>query len=200
MSSVLRGRARWLFVLLFLLALYPNHYGLWSTWNYLNEGFYPMLLTQLYFAATELIIGAVIVAFVSAETPLHPAGLWIILHLSLTHLAQNWIDQKNPLLGVAIMFYVDVANVVAALACLIASVGKPVAVFAALRPAAGASRLLLGSREAAPSPPPDRAALAVYSLDLAMRDAAIGLAATLINLVLLNTFIISSPLVVESER
>ena len=210
LNAVIAGRARWPLVLLFAVCLYPNHYGLWCTWNYLNEGFYPMLRTQLYFAVTELLIAGVIVAYVSDETPLHPAGLWAIVSISMPHLVQNWLDQPRPLFGVAIMFYADVVNVAVAAALIATSVGNT---FPALSlsqlirhnaaAATGGSTSWGAMRDAPQADADDERARGssardsgkfVYSRALLMQHAAIACAVILVNLVILNTVILSDPL------
>lgn len=53
-------------LLLFLIALYSNFYGFWCVFNYVNDEFYPMMRSQAFFWATEMIVAATLLIHVEA--------------------------------------------------------------------------------------------------------------------------------------
>jgi hypothetical protein len=47
-------------IALVALSIYPNFYGLWCVFNYVNDRFYPMLWSQVFFSASEVYVTSVL--------------------------------------------------------------------------------------------------------------------------------------------
>ena len=77
-------RLRW--AVLVLVGVYPNYYGYWNLFNYLNEDFWPLYRQQAYFSLTELIMSAACLYLCDRETPvsllLSVLSIYRCVHLS----------------------------------------------------------------------------------------------------------------------
>ncbi|KAF6255588.1 hypothetical protein COO60DRAFT_1627488 [Scenedesmus sp. NREL 46B-D3] len=72
-----------------LLSFYPFFYGAWATWNYVNDRFYIMLPSQLFFQLSELVPAYLIYQLLdrSALKDLQPVGPVLGLAVSCVHIS-----------------------------------------------------------------------------------------------------------------
>jgi len=92
-------------------------------WNYLNDRFYSMMRSQLFYGASEGVMSLLLVPLCHADTPLHPTALWTILSIAGVHALRNRMDQSSPLFGVFLMGVVDWAIVAVMAVALYCAVG-----------------------------------------------------------------------------
>lgn len=72
-----------------LLSFYPLFYGAWATWNYINDRFYTMLPSQLFFQLTELLPAYLIYQLLDRSNykDLQPLGPLLGLAVSCVHIS-----------------------------------------------------------------------------------------------------------------
>jgi hypothetical protein len=103
------GRVRWLALILTGVSYYQMFYNWWATFNYINDSWYGLLPTQMFFNVTELIPALIIAPYANANyimnnSTLRTLGLSVALaHMYLAlgdqgwaHLFQQALDQKSP--------------------------------------------------------------------------------------------------------
>ena len=79
----------------------PLWYGSWMIFNYINDRFYNMFLSQLFFTVTELISAGLAYRFLDASRvvdesgprPLLAVSCWIIITICIVHIIQSGADQ-----------------------------------------------------------------------------------------------------------
>lgn len=83
--------------------IYPNTYGFFMTFNYINDRYYRMWYTQLFFSVTELVCACCCFLLMSATATSSSSGqrpkqataflAWTALTISIIHFFQSLIDQ-----------------------------------------------------------------------------------------------------------
>lgn len=105
LKRTLRARA----ALACALLAYTLFYGVWGCFNYLNDRFYALLPSQLFFLLTELVPAATALAFADArDSAPHPAPLLASACVCLVHIVRALLDSPTPALGLRIIQWCDV--------------------------------------------------------------------------------------------
>jgi hypothetical protein len=106
-KTAVSGAARIPLLIAIIVQLYPNHYGFWSAFNYINEGIWGFMAVQVLFTATEVASTAVAAAHLNSGTPLEPRALWIIIGVAGLHVFHNTIDWTTSNIGMPLMLVAD---------------------------------------------------------------------------------------------
>jgi hypothetical protein len=80
-------------LLLSITGFYGNYYNWWSTWNYLNDEWYMMLRTQMFFNLTEFIPSISLYVLVDAAAKPSKTFMLISASVSIAHLFLSLSDQ-----------------------------------------------------------------------------------------------------------
>jgi hypothetical protein len=92
-NLIINQKIRYDILLLSIAGFYGNYYNWWSTWNYLNDEFYMMFRTQMFFNLTEFIPS--ISLYVLVDTDAKPSKKFMLVSaaVSIAHLFLSLSDQ-----------------------------------------------------------------------------------------------------------
>lgn len=90
---ILDQSIRYDILLLSIVGFYGNYYNWWVTWNYLNDQFYMMFTTQMFFNVTEFVPSISLYVLLDADAKPSKFLMLISASVSMAHLFLSLSDQ-----------------------------------------------------------------------------------------------------------
>ncbi|KAI8578207.1 hypothetical protein K450DRAFT_248661 [Umbelopsis ramanniana AG] len=90
---ILDHSVRYDILLLAIIGFYGNYYNWWATWNYLNDSFYMMFTTQMFFNVTEFIPSLSLYVLLDEDAKPSKFLMLISASVSMAHLFLSLSDQ-----------------------------------------------------------------------------------------------------------
>ncbi|ORZ35436.1 hypothetical protein BCR44DRAFT_42354 [Catenaria anguillulae PL171] len=100
-SAVVQRRIRWIALVLLGVSYYQMFYNWWATFNYINDSFFALLPTQMFFNLTELVpaisLGPLVRSHSKLVSPLVSAAAMAVAvsHIILSLSDQGWAHLFN---------------------------------------------------------------------------------------------------------
>ncbi|CAG5117828.1 unnamed protein product [Candidula unifasciata] len=84
-------RKMWL--LLYIINLYPHYYSWWSFFSYYNEEFYTFFMHHMFFCVTEIFTTAIVLNLCNQKSEIKAWKMMMVLSINLVHIIVSGSDQ-----------------------------------------------------------------------------------------------------------
>eukprot|EP01080_Neovahlkampfia_damariscottae_P000754 gene754-9006_t len=113
-----------LWLLAFVSTLHPHIYGWWATWNYINDRFYILMIHQIYFNLTEMLLSVFCLFYMQKSNEKLEIFSWATITIALTHIIQSLKDQGFDHLKTMRLWFLfrDFGFLIGDFTCLIISI------------------------------------------------------------------------------
>ncbi|KAM3579165.1 hypothetical protein VKS41_008386 [Umbelopsis sp. WA50703] len=122
---ILDRSIRYHILLLSIPGFYGNYYNWWSTWNYLNDEFYVMFSTQMFFNVTEFIPSLSLYFLLDANAKPSKLLTQASIGISMAHLLLSLSDQGwYHIATISGKIQRDIAFIVSDVVLLVINIGE----------------------------------------------------------------------------